>query len=196
MGVMSVAKKNCNRSPMKSGWIFHLIKEVIAKMPNILNREMKTILSDYIKVKFLSTSLLQNARTFARTEVFGDPGNNVLFLNGLVQKMKEGGHHAVVVIKEHSEVMKMLERVMLSEEMEQKKAAKKLMTKEEKISYVMKWKKKIRLVRIEGGVWLPRGGDQAVLNPLKFLSGIFLQHQMHRERSPIFRRYFKLMPVT
>ncbi len=57
-GVVSVAKKNRNRSPMKSCWIFPLIKEVIAKTPNISNREMKTILSDYIKVKFLSTSLL------------------------------------------------------------------------------------------------------------------------------------------
>ncbi len=45
------------------------------------------------------------------------------------------------------------------------------MTKEEKISYVTKWKKKNRLMLIEGGVWPPRGGDQAVLNPLKFLSG-------------------------
>ena len=116
----------------------------------------------------------------------------VLFLNGLVQKMKEGGHHIVVVIKERLEVMKMLEHVVLSEEMERKKAAKKLMTKEEKISYVMKWKKKNRLMLIEGGVWPPWGGDQAVVNPLKFLSGfIFLQHQMHRERSSIFRWYFK-----
>ena len=44
------------------------------------------------------------------------------------------------------------------------------MTKEEKISYVTKWKKKNRLMLIEGGVWPPRGGDQAVVNPLKFLS--------------------------
>ncbi len=79
----------------------------------------------------------------------------------------------MVVIKERLEVMKMLERVVLSEEMERKKAAKKLMTKEEKISYVTKWKKKNRLMLIEGGVWPPRGGDQAVVDPLKFLSGFF-----------------------
>ncbi len=35
--------------------------------------------------------------------------------------MKEDGHHIVVVIKERSEVMKMLERVVLSEEMARKK---------------------------------------------------------------------------
>ena len=194
--IMSVAKGNRNRSPMKSRWIFPLIKEVIAKAPNLSNGEMKNILSDYIKVKFQSTSLLQNARTFARTEIFGDPANNVLFLNGLVEKMKEGGHHVLAVIKEHSVVMKMLEHVVFSEEMTRKKAAKKLMTEAEKISYVTNWKAKNRKMLIEGGVWPPMGGNQVVLNPLKFLSGFFLLHRMHREWFPIFRWYFKLMPVT
>ena len=146
---------------------------MISKAPNLSNREMKNILSDYIKVKFQSTSLLQNARTFARTEIFGDPANNVLFLNGLVEKMKGGGHHVLAVIKERSEVMKMLERVVLSEEMTRTKAAKKLMTKAEKISYVKNWKAKNRKMLIEGGVWPPRGGDQVILYPLKFLSGVF-----------------------
>ena len=54
--------------------------------------------------------------------------------------------HVVAVIKECLEIMKMLERVVLSEEMVRKKAAKKLMTKEEKISYVTKWEKKNRLM--------------------------------------------------
>ncbi len=66
----------------------------------------------------------------------------------------------------------MLERVVLSEEMTRKKAAQKLMTKAEKISYVMKWKAKNRLMRIEGYALPPKGGDEVVLNPLKFLSGI------------------------
>jgi hypothetical protein len=53
------------------------------------------------------------------------------------------------------------------------RGAKKLMTKAEKISYVENWKAKNRKMLIEGGVWPPRGGDQVILNPLKFLSGIF-----------------------
>ncbi len=82
-GVLSIAKSNRVCSPMKSGWLFPLIKEVIAKTPNLSNREMKNILSDYIKAKFQTVSLLQNARTFARTEVFGDPAKNVFFSNGI-----------------------------------------------------------------------------------------------------------------
>ena len=172
--VMRVAKSNCVRSPMKLHWLFPLIKEVIAKTPNLSNREMKNLISDYIKAKFLTISLLQNVRTFARTEVFGDAANNVFFLNGLIEKMKEGGHHIVVVIKERLVLMKMLERVVLSKEMTRNKGAKKLMA--EKISYVTKWKAKNRVVLIEGGGWPPKAGDEVVLNPLKFLSGFFLLH--------------------
>jgi len=91
-------------------------------------------------------------------------------LNGLVEKMKEDGHHIVVVVKERLELMKMLERVVLYEEMARKKIAKQLMTRDDKIRYVMEWKKKNRLVLIEGGVWPPKEGDDVV--PLKFLSGI------------------------
>jgi len=110
--------------------------------------------------------------------------------------MKGDGHHVLAVIKERSEVMIMLERVVLSEEMTRTKAAQKLMTKAEKISDVENWKAKNKKMLIEGDVWPPMGGDQVILNPRKFLSGIFLLLRMHRERFPIFRRYFKLMPVT
>ena len=72
----------------------------------------------------------------------------------------------------HMEVMKMLEHVVLSEQMTRNKAAGKLMSKVEKIAYVMKWKKKNKLIFVEGCIWLPKGDDTAVVTPLKFLSGI------------------------
>jgi hypothetical protein len=33
----------------------------------------------YVKGKFINSSLLQNARTMARDEIFGDPSTNVFF---------------------------------------------------------------------------------------------------------------------
>ncbi len=53
-------------TPLKVRWIFPLIKEVIVKTPNLSNREMRNILMDYyVKPNFMTTSLLQNARSFA-----------------------------------------------------------------------------------------------------------------------------------
>ena len=167
-------KKSKHHTPLKARWIFRLINEVIEKTPNLSNREMKNILMDYVKSNFMMTSLLQNARTFARSEAFGDPSKNVCFLNGLIETMKKGGHEVLAVVKSRAEeLMKMLEHVVLSEQMMKNKAAGKLMSKVLKVAYVMKWKKKNKLIMlVEGGVWPPEGGNATVVTPLKFLSGI------------------------
>ena len=166
-------KKSKHHTPLKARWIFRLINEVIEKTPNLSNREMKNILMDYVKSNFMMTSLLQNVRTFARSEAFGDPSKNVCFLNGLIETMKKGGHEVLAVVKSRAELMKMLEHVVLSEQMMKNKAAGKLMSKVLKVAYVMKWKKKNKLIMlVEGGVWPPEGGNATVVTPLKFLSGI------------------------
>ncbi len=51
----------------------------------------------------------------ARDEIFGDPATNVLFTNGLVQKMKELGVDMKVIMKDWQEVLRMLEHVVLSD---------------------------------------------------------------------------------
>jgi hypothetical protein len=78
------------------------------------NAEMKHVVSAYVKEKFITSSLLQNARTMARDEIFGDPATNVFFANGLVEKMKECGIEVKVLMKDWKQVLRMLERVVLS----------------------------------------------------------------------------------
>ncbi len=59
-------------TPIKSHWIFPLLLSEIAEKPNIFNAEMKHVVSAYVKKKFITSSLLQNARTMARDEIIGD----------------------------------------------------------------------------------------------------------------------------
>ncbi len=101
---------------------------------------------------------------------FGDPSANVFLANALVDKMKDGGHDVIVVTKGCSEVLRMLERVVLSDEMRKNKATGKLMTRQEKIDYVTKWKIKNKHIFKEGGLLVPKRGDAALLTtPLIFL---------------------------
>ena len=97
----------------------------------------------------MTISLFQNARSFARDDIFGDPTQNVMFSNALVDKIEEGGHDVIMVFWDRLEVMKMLEHVVLSELKTKNKAAGKLMSKVEKVTYV---KKKNKLMLVEGGV--------------------------------------------
>ena len=87
----------------------HHPKWQVADNPNISNCEMRNLLTDYVRPKFLTASLLQNARKLSRDEIFGDPSQNVYYIKGLVNKMEEAGHDVHLVLKNNIEVLKMLE---------------------------------------------------------------------------------------
>ncbi len=133
-------KAVCQGTPIKSSWIVPLLLNKIAEKPNMSNGEMKHAISAYVKEKFITSSLLQNARTMARDEIFGDPATNIFFANGLVKKMKECGIDVKVLMKDRQQVLRMLERLVLSDHMRKNKAEGKLMTKAEKIEFVSNWK--------------------------------------------------------
>jgi hypothetical protein len=105
------------RTPIKSHWIVPLLLNEIAEKPNMANAEMKHVVSAYVKEKFITSFLLQNARTMARDEIFGDPATNVFFANGLVEKMKECGVDVKVLMKDRQQVLRMLECAVLSDHM-------------------------------------------------------------------------------
>jgi hypothetical protein len=161
------------RTPIKACWIYPFIKCEIVQTPNMSNRKMKNLLVVYVKEKFMTSSLMQNAWPFACDEIFGDTSQNVMFSNALVDKIEEGGHDVVMVLKDRLEVMTMLERVVLSDKMRKQKAQGKLMKKHEKINYVTKWKKKNKKILDEGGLLEPKMGDFSLTTPIKFMSGIF-----------------------
>ncbi len=70
-------KAVCKHTPIKSHWIVPLLLNEITEKPNMSNAEMKHVVSVYVKEKFITSSLLQNARTMARDEIFGDPATNI-----------------------------------------------------------------------------------------------------------------------
>ncbi len=133
-------KALCQRTPIKSHWIVPLLLNEIAEKPNMSDSEMKHVVSVYVKEKFITSSLLQNAWTMARDEIFGDPATNVFFANGLVEKMKECSIDVKVLMKDWHQVLRMLEHVVLSNYMCKNKAVGGLMTKTEKIEFVSNWK--------------------------------------------------------
>jgi hypothetical protein len=179
------------RTPINACWIYPFIKCEIAQMPNMSNKEMKNLLAVYVKEKFMTSSLMQNAQSFARDEIFGDPLQNVMFSNALVDKIEEGGHNVVMALKDRLEVMTMLERVVLSDKMRKQKAQGKLMKKYEKIDYVTKWKKKNKKILDEGGLLEPKMGDFSLTTPIKFMSGIFISISAAQLVVPHLQRVFQ-----
>jgi hypothetical protein len=115
-------KALCQCTPIKSSWIVSLLLNEIAEKPNMSNVEMNHAVSAYVKEKLITSSLLQNARTMARDEIFGDLATNLFFANGLVKKMKECGIDVKVLMKDRQQVLRMLECEVLSDHMRKNKA--------------------------------------------------------------------------
>jgi len=155
------------------------------------NREMKNLLTLYVKEKFMTCSLIQNAQSFARDEIFGDPTQNVMFSNALVDKIEEGGHDVIMAFWDWLAVMKMLEHVVLSDEMRKKKAQGKFTKKKEKIEYVTKWKKNNKKILDEGGLLEPQMGDFSFTTPIKSMSGIFISISAAQRVVPHLQRVFQ-----
>ncbi len=80
--------------------------------------------------------------------------------------MKESGVDVKVLMKDRQQVLRMLERAVLSDHMHKNKAEGKSMTKAEKIEFVSNWKLEDKEVLEDGGLGEPKLG--AV--PLKFFS--------------------------
>ncbi len=59
-------KAVCQHTPIKSRLIVPLLLNEIAEKPNMSNVDMKHVVSAYVKEKFITSSLSQNARTMAR----------------------------------------------------------------------------------------------------------------------------------
>ncbi len=98
-------KAVCQHTPIKSRLIVPLLLNEIAEKPNKSNAEMKHVVSTYVKEKFITSSLLQNARTMARDEIFGFPAYNVFFAIGLVEKMNECSVDVKVLMKDWQQVL-------------------------------------------------------------------------------------------
>jgi hypothetical protein len=56
------------------------------------NKKCRAILLDYIKDKFITEALLQNARTLTKQAIFGNPSINVQYASALKKEMEKQGH--------------------------------------------------------------------------------------------------------
>ena len=99
---------------------------------------MKNRLSLHIKDKFLSNSLLQNAREMAKLEIFGLPHVNVQYATGLCAEVEAQGHNVLLIEQDAFFVHLMPERIVLKEEIERQKRDKVNMTARSKHTFLEK----------------------------------------------------------
>ena len=175
------------RSPVKARWIKTLILQEISVTPNITNKHMKHILSLYVKEKFLTVNILQSARSQARFHLFGDPTQNVQYVNALHDEMVGQGHNVNIVQHTAMHVIMMLEKMMLQEEIDRQKSNNVKMSGQQKLDYIVKWRKMNSTMLKDGGLGPPDPGSPRH----KFLTGIFFSPKYTKDAVPYLQQVFQ-----
>ena len=176
-----------DRTPVKARWIKTLILQEISVTPNITNKHMKHILSLYVKEKFLTVNILQSARSQARFDLFGDPTQNVQYVKALHAEMVGQGHNVNIVQHTAMHVIMMLEKMMLQEEIDRQKSNNVKMSGQQKLDYIVKWRKMNSTMLKDGGLGPPDPGSPRH----KFLTGIFFSPKYTKDAVPYLQQVFQ-----
>ena len=176
-----------DRTPVKARWIKTLILQEISVTPNITNKHMKHILLLYVKEKFLTVNILQAARSQARFDLFGDPTQNVQYVKALHAEMVGQGHNVNIVQHTAMHVIMMLEKMMLQEEIDRQKSNNVKMSGQQKLDYIVKWRKMNSTMLKDGGLGPPDPGSPRH----KFLTGIFFSPKYTKDAVPYLQQVFQ-----
>jgi len=80
------------KSPYRTTWIKDLIMDIIAECPSATNQTLRQFLSLYGKPYAITDSIIQAARTNARSEIFGDPTENCKYAVHVKEALESEGH--------------------------------------------------------------------------------------------------------
>jgi hypothetical protein len=180
-----------DRSPFKTKWIVPLLSKEISESPNMPRKHIQNILAHYIKAKFLSRNLIANAKNQARLEVFGNPDDNVHLVTTLVEEMKSRGHEVQLVLRSATEVTKMLEKMVVTEESNKRKGVGDLMTRQDKVTYLKSWKVANMQMLIDAGLDPVTQGIMEGHTTSKFVSGLFFSTSAAKNAVPLLQQVFQ-----
>ena len=168
-------------SPFKTSMVAPLILGMIADNPGCTNKMLRCFLKTYGKEYAFTESILQEARTAARTLLFGTPEVNITYADTVKEELEKRGHIVRMVYTERRETLKNIEVVVLSEELLRRKHNdSSTMSKEERNAFISKWNTEHR------DLLMDQLGPKCV--DVSFLHGIFFSPSFSQGTVPELQR--------
>jgi hypothetical protein len=128
--------------PFWTKWIVPLILPVIVDTPSISNKNLRQYLLGYGKDLALTDSILQEARTEAKDQLFGKSEENVKYAKGMKTYIERSGHVVELCYTSRKETIWNVERLVVSKELLHLKAKENsTLDKEGRSAYWNTWKK-------------------------------------------------------
>jgi hypothetical protein len=168
-------------SPFKSAMVVPVILGLIADDLGCTNKPLRGYLKAYGKEYALTDSILQEARTAAWTQLFCTAKINVTYANTVKNELVKRGHIVRVRYTGRRETLKNIEVIILAEELlRQKHLDNSTLGKDERFSFISKWKKDHHELPME------QLGPKCV--DVNFLYGIFFAPSFSQATVPELQR--------
>jgi hypothetical protein len=168
-------------SPFKTAMVVPLILGMIADNPGCTNKTLRGFLKGYGSDYAFTESILQEAKSTARMQLFGSPGINVTYAETVKLELQKLGHIVRLAYTGRRETLKKIEVVVLSEELLRKKHLdNSTMDKAERLEYISQWKQDHRDLLLE------QLGPKDV--NVSFLDGIFFSPSFSQGTVPQLQR--------
>jgi len=128
-------------SPFQTKWIVPLILSIIVNSPTISNKNLRHALSAYGKEHSLTDSILQEARTDAKAQLFGIAAENVKYAEGTKSELEKDGHIIELMYTSRKVTLRNVEQLVVGEELLRLKSATNgTLDRDERRQFWSKWK--------------------------------------------------------
>jgi hypothetical protein len=128
-------------SLFRTKWIVPLILPIIFDTPAISNKNLRQALSAYGKEHLLTDSILQEARTKAKAQLFGIAEVNVKYAEGMKSELEKHDHDVELMYTSRKEILRNVERLVIGEELLcVKSATNSTLNRDERRQFWSKWK--------------------------------------------------------
>jgi hypothetical protein len=109
-------------SSFRTKWVVPLILSIIVDSPAVSNKNLRHQLSAYGKEHLLTDSILQEARSDAKAQLFGIAAENVKYAEGMKTELEKEGHIVNLMYTNRKETLRNVEHLVVGEELLRLKA--------------------------------------------------------------------------
>ncbi len=129
------------RSPFTGQWLGYILCSHLETCPGMSYVHMRGLLSNHVHTDLITDNLLQEARDWAKLQLFGNANNNVQYSKAVKAAIIEMGHSCEFLYSDRQDVIRQLRFTVVREEIKQREKDKEPVLKRgaETEAFVKNW---------------------------------------------------------
>jgi len=175
---MYISEKSL-RSPFTGEWLGHLLRSHLETCPGMSYSHMRSLLSNHVHTELITDNLLQEARDWAKLQLFGNADDNVQYCEAVKAAIIGMDHSCEFLYCDHRDVIHQLRATVVREELKRREDKKEPALERSKTEeFIKNW-------LIENDLHITKQLGPEDGPPIKFLTGVFIATSTSKKQVPL-----------